>query len=330
MKYFLTSLKNKLQNKHILIYVIILIVGLLIGLLTEKYLYNHRETKKTENHEGSNSFINPLLECFSSKSDSPENYKLQTKIEDLITKKIENKNIAEASVYFRDLANGPWIGINENEKFTPASLLKVPVMVTYYTLAETNPEILNQELLIVHDYGDKNIPNIHPKQKIEIGKKYTVQKLIDQMIIESDNVAANALLKNLPEDKLNKTFTDLGLDLPTIEKPDNYMTVKDYASFFRVLYNASYLDKVYSEKALKLLSRATYKEGLVAGLPLNTKISHKFGERKNGDIDQLHDCGIIYKENKDYLLCVMTRGDNFNELTKTIKDISELVYYNVN
>lgn len=330
MKNFIADLKNKLKEKRFFVYVIVFIIGIFLGLSVEKYIDIKNETKKTESHNGGYSFINPLLECFSSKSGAPENYKLQKNIEDLISKKIKEKKITEASVYFRDLANGPWIGINENEKFTPASLLKVPIMISYYTLAEKDPDILRMEIEIPKSYDDKNIPNIKPEKKVEIGKKYTIQELIENMIIESDNLAANTLLSNLPENVLSKTFTDLGLDLPTIEKPDNYMTVKDYSSFFRVLYNASYLDKYYSEKSLELLSKTKYTEGLVAGLPTNTKASHKFGERRNDDIDQLHDCGIIYKSNKDYLLCVMTRGNNFDELSETIKDISKLVYDNAN
>ena len=330
MKNFLTNLKNNSKENKLFLYFIILIIGILIGLSIEKYIETKNKIKKTENHKGDYSFINPLLECFSEKSDTPENYKLQKNIEELVSKKIKENKITEASVYFRDLANGPWIGINENEKFTPASLLKVPIMISYYTLAERDPMILNREIEIPENYDNNAIPNIKPEKKVESKKKYTIQKLIDSMIIESDNLAANTLLSNLPENVLSKTFTDLGLELPTVEKPDNYMTVKDYSSFFRVLYNASYLNKYYSEKSLELLSKTKYNNGLVAGLPINIKTSHKFGERKNEEVDQLHDCGIIYKNNKDYLLCVMTRGNDFNKLSETIKDISKLVYDNTN
>ncbi len=331
MNEFLINLKNKLPNKFLLICTIIsLLVGLFAGLLIDRYIFNQNKIRKTESHKDGYSFTSPLLECFSAKSDAPENYKLQRKIENLITKKIANIEITEASVYFRDLANGPWIGINENEKFTPASLLKVPIMISYYTLAEKDPMILEKKIKVLKDYSNQTLPNIKPEKMVEPEKEYSTQELINAMIIESDNLAANTLLSNLPEDVLNKTFADLGLNLPTLEKPENYMTVKDYSSFFRVLYNASYLDRNYSEKALKLLSKTKYNEGLIAGLPVNTKVAHKFGERKNIGIDQLHDCGIIYKENKDYLLCVMTRGNDFNKLSETIKELSKLVYDNTN
>ena len=326
----MNNIMEKVSHYRLTIYIIIsLVVGLIIGLLSNIF-FNYQHSTKTEVHETGYSYISPLLECFSEKSDSPENYKLKQKIKDSIAEHISNKDITEASLYFRDLGNGPWIGINEDEKFTPASLLKVPVMITYYRLAEENPDVLKKEILITSDYEDKATPNIVPEKKAEIGKKYNVQTLIEYMIIESDNRATNALISSLPGDSLNKTFTDLGLILPTTKTLDDYMTVKDYSSFFRILYNASYLNKYYSEKSLEILSQSKFTDGLVAGLPFGTKISHKFGERRNGESDQLHDCGIIYKDNKDYLLCVMTRGKNFDNLAKTIKDLSELVYDNVN
>jgi hypothetical protein len=41
---------------------------------------------------------------------------------------------------------------------------------------------------------------------------------------------------------------------------------------------------------------------------------------------QLHDCGIVYLPGKPYLLCIMTRGQDFTNLTSTVKEISALVY----
>jgi hypothetical protein len=51
------------------------------------------------------------------------------------------------------------------------------------------------------------------------------------------------------------------------------------------------------------------------------------GERElqNG-IRQLHDCGIVYLESHPYLLCIMTRGYDFEKLSKIISMISSQVY----
>lgn len=311
---------------------LLVIISLILGIAIGVNVGDKKDLNKAEMHETGYKYISPLIECFSNQSESPSNNELQSKIDNLIDKYLMEKKISEASVYFRDLANGPWIGINESKKFTPASLLKVPILITYYKIAETKPDILQTKILADSNYEGITIPNIMPTKKIISGQTYTVDELLTYMITDSDNHAANILLNEIPKDFFIKTYSDLGLAFPDISQPDNYMTVKDYASFFRVLYNASYLNKNYSEKALNLLSKSEYKNGLVAGVPSHTEVAHKFGERRDEakNINQLHDCGIIYKQDKNYLLCIMTRGQNFDNLATTIKDISELVYQNVN
>jgi len=74
-----------------------------------------------------------------------------------------------------------------------------------------------------------------------------------------------------------------------------------------------------------------YKEGLVGGLPEGIKVAHKFGERgyEESGVKQFHDCGIIYYPDKPYLLCVMTRGDDFNALQGMVRQVSQTVYQTV-
>ncbi|MCX6719655.1 MAG: serine hydrolase [Candidatus Staskawiczbacteria bacterium] len=59
-----------------------------------------------------------------------------------------------------------------------------------------------------------------------------------------------------------------------------------------------------------MLSKTTFNDGLVAGVPKGTTVSHKFGmyaTSKDENITdlELHDCGIIYYKTTPYLLCVV-------------------------
>lgn len=281
--------------------------------------------------QGEYKFINPLLECdvqndYLNNAYIPFEKKLKRSISDLNDKKYQNEEIA---VYFRDLNNGPWFGINPSTTFTPASLMKVPLMIAYYKQAESDPAILQNK--IVFRSNDQNFPqNIVTGEELIIGKEYTVEELIDFMIINSDNEAMFNLLDDFDQEKLDKVYLDLGIIVPDLRTPEDFMSVTEYASFFRILYNAAYLNEYYSEKSLNLLSRTKFFDGLVAGVPFGTKVSHKFGERKNNDLEtaskQLHECGIIYFPNHPYLLCVMTRGDDFEKMSSFIADVSRLVY----
>lgn len=203
------------------------------------------------------------------------------------------------------------------------------MMITYYKLAETDTSLLQKQLQNTQT-NTATDQNIKPSLTLEAGKSYSIEELINRMIIYSDNLAYDLLLSNLDNRLLRQTYADLGVDISKADtNPNgNIISVKDYASFFRILFNSSYLSKPMSEKALKLLTQAEFKQGLIAGIPQNIEIAHKFGERRyltTGE-KQLHDCGIVYLPNKPYLLCIMTRGQDFDKLSQTIKQISQIVY----
>lgn len=111
----------------------------------------------------------------------------------------------------------------------------------------------------------------------------------------------------------------------------DYMSPKSYAFFYRVLYGSTYLTRAMSEKALELLTTPDFTDGLVAGVPAHTTVAQKFGEHSfegvpDTESKQLHDCGIVYHPEHPYLLCVMTKGSDFQRLSKVIKEVSETVY----
>ena len=145
------------------------------------------------------------------------------------------------------------------------------------------------------------------------------------MAINSDNNAALLLVSSISMADLDQSYSDLGVIVPQNEKYT--MTVTTFAGFFRVLYNATYLNHTDSEHLLDLLSQSAFKQGIVAGVPPGIVIAHKFGERgyNNPSPDELHDCGIVYAK-RPYLICIMTQGNGYNALAKAIADISKMIY----
>jgi hypothetical protein len=68
----------------------------------------------------------------------------------------------------------------------------------------------------------------------------------------------NMLTGIMPIDFYTKVSNDLSITVPKKDTEENYLSVKDVATFFRILYNASYLSRDSSEYALDLLSRVTF------------------------------------------------------------------------
>lgn len=272
------------------------------------------------------SFVNPLLLCGEPSTVLPARIAdTERAVEEYIVEAKQNGSVSDVAVYFRDLNNGPWFGIEEDMQFSPGSLLKVPVMMALLREAEQDPLLLSDR--IIYQGGESNASQLVPTENpITPGQEYSVEELMRAMITRSDNNAALILYEFTGTEKVAKTYSDLGLASPT-ESADYQVEVRDYGSFFRLLYNATYLTPERSEYALALLADSTYTRGLVGGVPEGTKVAHKFGERGYGDgILQLHDCGIIYAPGKPYMLCVMTRGDSLQELEGTIAGISRIVY----
>lgn len=278
-------------------------------------------------------YVNPLLECeiYQDQLDNHELEPFKYKVERLIKERVAKGDAQTVSVYFRNLNDGPWFGINSREKFSPASLMKVPVMIGWLKKAESDPRLLKKTL--VYDDGEdwNEQQNIKPSIAIVQGKGYTVEDLIFRMMAYSDNNAWHLLFKNIDVAYLDHILADLDVNYDP-DKDEDFMTVKAYSSFYRVLYNASYLSREMSEKALAYLALEDFKDGILAGVPAGVDVASKFGERTlgaNREIKQLHEFGIVYFPKNPYLLGVMTRGADFSRLTGVIRDISRLVYEEV-
>ena len=318
----------------------LLFVGIIVGFgaafLIQKMLVSKEDETKdafslSETRAGGYKFINPLLECddFNSEGEVAIS-SMRQEIENYINDAKATGAASHASVYFRSLNNGAHLGIKSDERYAPASLLKVPYLLLAFKRAQETPSFLQKKILFNKRLGGI-APNITDTGLVVLGKSYSVEELVYKMIVHSDNDAKDMVVSLFTDADVMQMLAEMGLVIPNATNENEIMSVKEYAAFFRILYNATYLNRTYSEKALQLLSQTTFKGGLLAGLPEGTVVAHKFGERGffNSNIVQLHDCGIVYVNNNPYLLCVMTRGTDFQQLGRIIADISAIVYKNV-
>lgn len=242
----------------------------------------------------------------------------------IISEAKTNNIITDASVYFRNLESGEWFAINDETKYIPGSLFKLPVLMTYLKLSESKPELLNSS--INYDSKVYGIPNqtYAVESKIKPGNVYLIKMLLEEMAINSDNNATMLLNSFLDQPLLDKIFKDLEIPIPDMHNMNYAISAKDYSKLLRVLYNASYLNNTNSEYALQILTKSPFKAGIVKNLDSNTKCSHKFGEFGNGKGGgQLHESGIVFLTEKPYLITVMTKGDNIKILPEFIANLAK-------
>lgn len=283
-------------------------------------------------------FIRPLLSIQTTAAYGESKLgKLRPIIEDVAKEESDGK-VIRYSYYLRDLTNSAWLGINENDQYDPASMLKVVVALAVYKQNDATPGFVNQYLTYTQELADINAAfPFAPPVVLKVGRSYPIKYLLEEMLSNSDNAAKDLLLSAIDQPVLNKIYDDLSIRRPGDENSAGYtISPVEYSRFLRVLYFGTYdITWKNDDLLLKLLNDSTFTEGLVSGVPSNIHVAHKFGEHvlgSNGVVSgvELSDCGIIYHPTHPYLLCVMTEGKDELQLSHFIAQLSRATYDFIN
>jgi len=311
------------------------IAGIFLGMLALYLMLNLQSPalKKLHSQGGEYKYVNPLLAVDLEEGlQFVQQKALQLKLQGLLAAAKANHTIVDASLYFRDIEPGSWVNINGDGKFSPGKLLKLPIMIAYFKLAQTDPSVLNQR--ITYYGGQPRSSNLFPiAEKLQVGTSYAVSDLIHRMIVFSDDEAANLLFDAIDKNSLNEVFSDLGIDFKEEKEVLDFISLKAYTLFFRVLYNATYLNREYSEKALDLLVEADNSIGLNASLPKDIPTANRYGGRlipnRIPAAFEVYDCGIIYYPSHPYFLCGIAQGNDLNKIKTFFKDVGDATYNEV-
>lgn len=317
----------------------LLMISYLIGsasalFLKGRFIDTKSDDGYSEIRAGGYKFIQPLMMCNGDDDliDSVPLRDLKGDVDKTIDAIIAKKHSDSVAVYFKDFKTGAWFAIGEEEKFHPASIMKVTTLLAVLKQAEADPSMLQRKVKNINEENLSVTQELDSSKSIEWGKEYSIDDLLYRMIVYSDNKSAN-LLYTLPSvATLTRTYNDLAIPNPYRLKEDDYITVEEVAHIFRVLYNATFLNNEQSEKALMTLSKTEFEGGIKGGTPAGITVAHKFGYWKSGEQEekkQLHDCGIVYYPGSSYLLCIMTKGDRYEDLSESVKELSGAVFNNV-
>lgn len=308
------------------------------GFLLGHFLFPTTSTLiKTDDCNKRYALLRSDLDCTTANEDFQRVAKIQDSLNVYIERARASSKASRVSVFFRDLSSRRWAAVEKSQEYAPGSLLKLPLAIAYYKLAEVEPQVLEQPFIYTPSAIDENsIENFKPITKLVPGNSYTVEQLIEHMIKYSDNEATVLLNASIDQRFSKKVFSDFGVHIPASGGGEvNFLTIENYASILRALYLGSYLNIDNSQKLLTLLTQTSFTQGIASGIPDGTPVAHKFGERTVIDKDtgqeisaELHDCGIIYKKDSPYILCVMTEGKSYNDLALIISGISKLTFEN--
>ena len=206
------------------------------------------------------------------------------------------------SLYFEFLNTGANIAINQDLAVWPASFPKVPMAMAVMKKVEEGVWSFDQEFELLERDKDSNYGTLFNSPP---GTRFTVRELLRAMLVQSDNTAYWIFLRNMSTEELDRVTKELGLE--DLFTPEGLVSSKEYSRLFRSIYTSSYLKRDYSTEILKLLSESDFDDFLASGFPSEVVFAHKFGidRIKNAYLDS----GIVYVENRPYLLTVAVQGN---------------------
>lgn len=244
-----------------------------------------------------------------------------------LRKKLQNElshyNDTDRSLYFEYLPTGTSIRIGENSQLVGASLLKLPHIMNLYHLAEAKSINLEDKVQLRQSWLDDSYGDLYKKGS---GYELTIRDLVKMAAEKSDNTAINGIKEIVASHKLLREDTAinaLDVDLSTGPEGDTQLSSRSYSSFLKCLYFACYVSPDNSQEILSYLSaNITANDRLPKYLPKDLKVAHKFGV--SGEVTQ-GDCGIIYVERRNYVLCVLL-NENKVKGSEIIAQLSKYVY----
>lgn len=229
--------------------------------------------------------------------------------------------LLDAAVYFFDFSSFEWFGINTEQRFTPGSLMKIATGISVMKRAEQNVNFLNQRITFT-EADNLHVAQTLTDETLQAGQSYGIKELLERMLRHSDNHATFLLNKACGIETLRKTYNDFGITMP--RDASYQITIHQYVRFFKALFFATYLSQENSEFLMNMLAHSGFKNGLekLNNQQSNLVIAHKFGERDYNGTFELHDVGIAYKNGGAYLIGVMAKGKNRDDLELFIGQIS--------
>jgi len=251
---------------------------------------------------------------------------MKARINTMIDDEKSTGRITDASVYFCKLGDGSYISINDQARYRPGSIAKIPLMIYFLSLEEQKPGIL--ETSVLYDIP-LNIQrhDTYNESDMKAGQSYKLRELMQKMIVNSDNIATSLLIARVQDGPLyQKVFKTLGLTPIDLSSAEYTITTSECSRFLGVLYNATYLNEKHSQYALDLLSKATFADGITKNLPKTLTIAHKFGEGGGTKHPEFSETSIIYQDDDPYLLTIMTKGLDTKVQAQAISEISSLIY----
>jgi len=223
-------------------------------------------------------------------------------------------------VYVKVMETGEEFLLNDGE-YTAASCFKIPLSLYIYEAAAEYKIDLDTKIAFAQEDWEGGTGVL---QATKPGTEFSVSELVALAMRESDNIAANMLVRTVGKDELVAFYSACGATVLPLEK--NVSSPREMGVFLERMLSLVAKDPAHYGELLRHLFEHDSKNRIAARLPASVQVFNKVGSWPG----VVNDVGIVVTDRCTYLICVMSKGTGPTELGEVaISDISLKVYEHI-
>jgi beta-lactamase class A len=238
-----------------------------------------------------------------------------------------------AGVYVRDLNGGYGYGVNPDEVFFGASVMKIPLIVAVFRKMDEGAFALSDRFAT--EPGDW-AGGAGWLQWEEAGEFHTVEDYLLMTMTQSDNVATNALLRLVggPE-YVNEVARSLGAENTVLYQKitseraivpslDNRTTPRDMALIMEKISTGRAASPESSQEIVEIMDQNRLQSSLRDGLPEGIETANK-----GGWLYKVYDeAALVWHEGRPYVVAIFSKhgSEDTEEGKALLKGISESIW----
>ena len=208
--------------------------------------------------------------------------------------------------FYKNLVTGLEYGVNENDAFLAASVIKFPLLLHVLTRAERG-EISLSDKLTVENW--EKVPSCGGLNQFTDAVEADIHTLCRLMIVLSDNTATNKLIRFCGMEQVNAAFREMGLSKTVLNRllfdyeaaargQQNWICPREIGMLLEQLYKNEFVSPEVSQEVINILLKQQIDHKLDGRLCGEVPIAHKTGE----DSQLSNDVGIVFAK-EPFVIC---------------------------
>lgn len=219
-------------------------------------------------------------------------------------------------LYVYDIKNDFSFGVNQDEEFQAASLIKLPLIVMLYDLeAQGKVDFAAKHILTVTD----KVGGAGSLYSQPVGTEISYEEIVFLMANQSDNTAFRIALNLVGEQEFKDYINTLGLYDTSYD--DNFTTPADIGRLLKKLYSGDIVEKESVDKIMQSLTDTAFENHLPVGVADQVQVAHKYGR----EVHVVNDAGIVFATDP-YVVVIVSKGVVENEADQKFPELSAAVY----